>query len=124
MSLESGLSNAHRARGAYHQGRRRQTNDKDNTKAIKDAEDNIDIVTFNIEEMTAWDAQLATVTKNLEKEIAKHQDSLDKDTSIRKEKLAEFNVAEKDFPEADGGAEGCYHSAVEAPRRPAAAGAR
>ena len=93
-------------------------------RTVKDAEDNIDIVTFKIEEMTAWNAQSATETKNLEKEIAKHQDSLDKDTAIRKKKLAEFNVAEKDFLEPDRGAEDCYHSAVEAPRRPAAAGAR
>merc|ERR1719355_228400 len=77
-----------------------ETNDKVKTKAIKDAEEKIDILTTKIEEMTARSAQLATEIKNLEKEIAKHQDSLDKATAIREKELAEFNAEEKDLLES------------------------
>merc|ERR1719515_232722 len=77
-----------------------ETNDKEKTKAIKDAEEKIDILTSKIEEMTARSAQLATEIKNLEKEIAKHQDSLDKATAIREKELAEFNAEEKDLLES------------------------
>merc|ERR1719267_363243 len=77
-----------------------ETNDKEKTKAIKDAEEKIDILTTKIEEMTARSAQLATEIKNLEKEIAKHQDSLDKATAIREKELAEFNAEEKDLLES------------------------
>merc|ERR1719214_25510 len=77
-----------------------ETNDKEKTKAIKDAEEKIDILTSKIEEMTARSAQLATEIKNLEKEIAKHQDSMDKATAIREKELAEFNAEEKDLLES------------------------
>merc|ERR1719333_1264585 len=77
-----------------------ETNDREKTKAIKEAEEKIDILTSKIEEMTARSAQLATEIKNLEKEIAKHQDSLDKATAIREKELAEFNAEEKDLLES------------------------
>merc|ERR1719243_84829 len=50
--------------------------------------------------MWARSAQLATEIKNLEKEIAKHQDSMDKATAIREKELAEFNAEEKDLLES------------------------
>merc|ERR1719515_511942 len=77
-----------------------ETNDKEKTKAIKDAEEKIDILTSKIEEMTARSAQLATEIKNLEKEVAANQDSLDKATAIREKELAEFNAEEKDLLES------------------------
>merc|ERR1719378_397131 len=77
-----------------------ETNDREKTKAIKEAEAKIDILTSKIEEMTARSAQLATEIKNLEKEIAKHQDSMDKATAIREKELAEFNAEEKDLLES------------------------
>merc|ERR1719243_389195 len=49
--------------------------------------------------MWARSAQLATEIKNLEKEIAKHQDSMDKATAIREKELAKFNPEEKDLLE-------------------------
>eukprot|EP00405_Crypthecodinium_cohnii_P022391 CAMPEP_0206482290 /NCGR_PEP_ID=MMETSP0324_2-20121206/38803_1 /ASSEMBLY_ACC=CAM_ASM_000836 /TAXON_ID=2866 /ORGANISM="Crypthecodinium cohnii, Strain Seligo" /LENGTH=684 /DNA_ID=CAMNT_0053960243 /DNA_START=94 /DNA_END=2148 /DNA_ORIENTATION=- len=74
-----------------------QTNDREKTKAIKDAEVRIDTLTTKIEELTATSAQLNTEIKNLEKEVAENQASLDQATSIREKQLAEFNAEEKDL---------------------------
>mmetsp|Transcript_93764 Transcript_93764/g.195530 ORF Transcript_93764/g.195530 Transcript_93764/m.195530 type:complete len:699 (-) Transcript_93764:143-2239(-) len=74
-----------------------QTNDREKTEAIKTAEVRIDGLTTKIEELTAGSARLNTEIKNLEKEIAENQDSLDKATAIREKQLAEFNAEEKDL---------------------------
>mmetsp|Transcript_93766 Transcript_93766/g.195540 ORF Transcript_93766/g.195540 Transcript_93766/m.195540 type:complete len:699 (-) Transcript_93766:16-2112(-) len=74
-----------------------QTNDREKTQAIKDAEVRIDGLTTKIEELTAGSARLNTEIKNLEKEVAENQDSLDKATAIREKQLAEFNAEEKDL---------------------------
>merc|ERR1719482_2203061 len=50
-----------------------ETNDKEKTKSIKDAEARIADLTTKIEELTASSARLNTEIKNLDKEIAKHQ---------------------------------------------------
>merc|ERR1719298_131516 len=77
-----------------------ETNDKEKTKAIADAEARIEDLTSSIEEMTAASARLNTEIKNLEKEVAENQAALDKATAIRQKQLAEFNEEEKDALEA------------------------
>jgi len=53
-----------------------------------------------IEELTAASARLNTEIKNLESEVAKNQEALDKATAIREKQLAEFNAEEKDLLES------------------------
>merc|ERR1719293_534850 len=77
-----------------------ETNDKEKTKAIADAEARISDLTTKIEELTASSARLNTEIKNLEKEVAENQAALDKATAIREKELAEFNAEEKDLLES------------------------
>merc|ERR1719389_595719 len=74
-----------------------ETNDKEKTKAIADAEARIEDLTTEIESLTAASARLNAEIVNLEKEIAKNQAALDKATAIRQKELAEFNAEEKDM---------------------------
>jgi len=74
-----------------------ETNDKEKTKSIADAEAKIEDLTTKIEELTAASARLGTEIKNLESEVAKNQEALDKATAIREKQLAEFNEEEKDL---------------------------
>jgi len=74
-----------------------ETNDKEKTKSISDAEARISDLTTKIEELTANSARLNTEIKNLEKEVAGNQNALDKATAIRQKQLAEFNEEEKDL---------------------------
>merc|ERR1719159_1047719 len=74
-----------------------ETNDKEKTKAISDAEAKIEDLTTKIEELTASSARLNTEIKNLEKEVAANQEALDQATAIREKELAEFNAEEKDL---------------------------
>ena len=57
-------------------------------------------MTTKIEELTAASARLNTEIKNLESEVAKNQEALDKATAIREKQLAEFNEEEKDLLES------------------------
>merc|ERR1719410_2599616 len=77
-----------------------ETNDKEKTKAIADAEARIEDLTRKIEELTAESARLNTEIKNLEREVSKNQDSLAKATALREKQLAEFNAEEKDLLES------------------------
>merc|ERR1711904_640727 len=77
-----------------------ETNDKEKTKSIADAEARISDLTTKIEELTASSARLNTEIKNLEKEVAENQAALDKATAIRQKQLAEFNAEEKDLLES------------------------
>merc|ERR1712054_448986 len=77
-----------------------ETNDKEKTKSIADAEARISDLTTKIEELTASSARMGTEIKNLEKEVAENQAALDKATAIRQKQLAEFNEEEKDALEA------------------------
>merc|ERR1719460_1784844 len=77
-----------------------ETNDKEKTKSIADAESRISDLTTKIEELTANSARLNTEIKNLEKEVAENQAALDKATAIRQKQLAEFNEEEKDLLES------------------------
>merc|ERR1719183_1971336 len=79
-----------------------ETNDKEKTKSIADAEARITDLTAMIEELTAASARLNTEIKNLEAEIAKNQEALDKATAIREKQLAEFNAEEKDLLQSVG----------------------
>merc|ERR1740138_940362 len=74
-----------------------ETNDKEKTKSIADAESHIEDLTTKIEELTAGSARLNTEIKNLEKEVAENQNALDQATAIRQKELAEFNAEEKDL---------------------------
>jgi len=74
-----------------------ETNDKEKTKAVADAQARITDLTTKIEEMTASSARLNTEIKNLEKEVAENQEALDQATAIRQKQLAEFNAEEKDL---------------------------
>merc|ERR1719420_2169491 len=79
-----------------------ETNDKDKTTSISDAESRITELTSTIEEATASSARLNTEIKNLATEIAKNQAALDKATSLRQKELAEFNAEEKDVLQSIG----------------------
>jgi len=73
-----------------------ETNDKEKTKAIADAEAHIEDLTAQIEELSATSARLNTEIKNLEAEVKENQDALDTATALRTKQLAEFNAEEKD----------------------------
>ena len=74
-----------------------ETNDKEKTKAIADAEATIEDLTTKIEEeLTATSGRLNTEIKHLEKEVAENQEALDSATAIREKELAELNAEEKD----------------------------
>eukprot|EP00927_Polykrikos_kofoidii_P047445 TRINITY_DN415_c0_g1_i6.p1 TRINITY_DN415_c0_g1~~TRINITY_DN415_c0_g1_i6.p1 ORF type:complete len:721 (+),score=192.90 TRINITY_DN415_c0_g1_i6:67-2163(+) len=77
-----------------------ETNDKEKTTAIADAETKISVLTSTIEELTASSARLEIEIKNVESEVAKNQESLDQGTAIRQKQLAEFNGEEKDLLES------------------------
>merc|ERR1740120_574056 len=77
-----------------------ETNDKEKTKSIKEAEARISALEVKIKEDTAASARLATEIKNTEQEVAKNQESLDQATAIREKELAEFNAEEKEMLEA------------------------
>ena len=77
-----------------------ETNDKEKTKSIAEAEARISDLTTKIEELTANSARLGTEIKNLEKEVAANQAALDAATAIRQKQLAEFNAEEKDLLES------------------------
>merc|ERR1719316_2176672 len=73
------------------------TNDKEKTKSIADAETRIYDLTSKIEELTALSAQLNTEIKNLGQEVAQSQTALDEATAMRQKELAEFVAEEKDL---------------------------
>merc|ERR1740117_2822706 len=60
-----------------------ETNDKEKTKAIADAQTTLENLAVSIEELTALSGKLGVEIKNLEKEVAKNQAALDKAQEIR-----------------------------------------
>merc|ERR1719262_1865175 len=74
-----------------------ETNDKEKTKAIGDAEQRITDLTTKIEELTATSSRLTQELKHLKVEVVKAQEALDKATAMRRKELAEFNTEEKDL---------------------------
>jgi len=74
-----------------------ETNDKEKTKAIADAQTTLENLAVSIEELTALSGKLGVEIKNLEKEVAKNQAALDKAQEIRAKQQGEFNSEEKDL---------------------------
>jgi len=74
-----------------------ETNDKEKTKSIADAQSRIADLTTKIEELTAGGAELHTEIKNYEGEVTHDQQALDKATALREKQVAEFNAEEKDL---------------------------
>jgi hypothetical protein len=74
-----------------------ETNDKEKTKAIADAQTTLENLAVKIEELTARSGKLGVEIKNLEKEVAKNQAALDKAQEIRAKQQGEFNAEEKDL---------------------------
>jgi len=74
-----------------------ETNDKEKTRSISDAEGRIGDLTAQIEDLTAQSARLNTEVANLNKEVAKNNGALDSATALRQKQLAEFNEEEKDM---------------------------
>jgi len=76
-----------------------ETNDKEKTKAIADAEDRIRLLQTAIEMGTAKAAKLDAEIKQLEKEIAANKEALATATTLREKELSEFNAEEKELLE-------------------------
>merc|ERR1719324_1963942 len=74
-----------------------ETNDKEKTKSIADAEQRIADLTAAIEEYTSKSAQLNTQIAQLDGEVAKNGQALDQATALRTKQLAEFNGEEMDM---------------------------
>jgi len=73
------------------------TNDKEKTASIADAESRIGTLTTAIESSAGESARLNTEIPNLQKEVAKNSEALDKATALRTKELAEFNAEEKEM---------------------------
>jgi len=74
-----------------------ETNDKEKSKAIADAEAKIKDLNIAIEELTAASTRLSAEIKMLEEEMAKNQNGLDKATAMRMKDQGEFNAEESDL---------------------------
>lgn len=74
-----------------------ETNDKEKTKAIADAEARISDLNTAIESLTATSSRLNTEIEGLKKEVEANEKALDTATAIRTKQLAEFNEEEKDM---------------------------
>merc|ERR1719456_581230 len=71
-----------------------QTNDKEKTKAIADAEAHIEDLTTMIEEGAAASARLNTEIKQLQEEVEKNIKALATATALREKEMAEFHAEE------------------------------
>jgi len=74
-----------------------ETNEKEKTKAIADAEAKINELNTLIEELTATSARLTNEIAMLEDEVGKNQGGLDKATAMRFKDQGEFNEEESDL---------------------------
>merc|ERR1719327_72987 len=74
-----------------------ETNEKEKTKAIADAEAKIKELNTLIEELTAKSAQLTSEIGTLEGELGKNQKGLDQATGMRMKDQGEFNGEESDL---------------------------
>merc|ERR1719450_1428633 len=77
-----------------------ETNDKEKTAAIANAEKRIEELTALIEELAAEMAKLKTEIEQLEEDIAANQKALDTATAQREKEKAEFEAQEADLKEA------------------------
>merc|ERR1719460_506614 len=71
-------------------------NDKEKSKAIKDAEEKIKLLGLQIDEWSAWSAQLSVEISGHYKATADLKANLEQATAIRKKELAEFNAHEQE----------------------------
>merc|ERR1719235_1439667 len=74
-----------------------ETNDKEKTKAIADAETRIGKLNSDIEKLASTSAMLTNDISALEAEVAKNTEALDTATALRNKQLAEFTEEEKDM---------------------------
>merc|ERR1719327_1394393 len=74
-----------------------ETNEKEKTKAIADAEAKIKELNTLIEELTAASARLNSEIKTLEGEVGNNQQGLDQATGMRFKDQGEFNDEESDL---------------------------
>merc|ERR1719262_2180340 len=74
-----------------------ETNDKEKTKSIEEAESRQSDLSAAIEGGTASSARLNAEITATEKENARNQQALDTATALRAKQLAEFNGEEKDM---------------------------
>jgi hypothetical protein len=74
-----------------------ETNDREKTKAIADAETRIKKLNADIEKFAGTSSQMNTEISNLQAELAKNQEALDTATALREKQLAEFTEEEKDM---------------------------
>jgi len=77
-----------------------ETNDREKTKAIDDAESKIETLNTHIESGIAASARLTTEIKGAEGDLAENQEAVDKATAMRAKGLAEFNAEEKEAIQA------------------------
>jgi len=74
-----------------------ETNDKEKTTAIANAEQSITDLGAQIEELTGLSARLSAEIGTLNTEVAENSDALDKATALREKELAEFSANEADM---------------------------
>ena len=77
-----------------------ETNDKEKTKSIADAESHIKRLEAKIEEDTALSAKLNAEIVKHKQEVAAAQKALEEATAIREKEIADFNSEEKGLLEA------------------------
>jgi len=74
-----------------------ETNDREKTKSISDAEQSIKSLGEAIEQLTGRSAHLNAEIGRLNSEIANNEHALEQGTALRQKQLAEFNAEEKDM---------------------------
>jgi hypothetical protein len=77
-----------------------ETNEKEKTKAIADADQKITDLVALIEEKAARSAELETQIEQLKKEIGEESEAMDQATAMREKEAAEFRQEEKDLVQA------------------------
>jgi len=74
-----------------------ETNEKEKTKAIADADQRITDLTAAIPESAAKATEAEVTIKQLQKEVAQNSEALEKATEVRAKEQAEFRTGEKDL---------------------------
>ncbi len=77
-----------------------ETNEKEKTKAIADADQKITDLVALIEEKAARSAELETQIEQLKKEIGEESEAMDQATAMREKEAGEFRQEEKDLVQA------------------------
>merc|ERR1719183_1792508 len=74
-----------------------ETNDREKTKAIADAQTRIQKLNADIEKFAGTSSTLSTEIANLQAEVAANTKALETATALREKQLAEFTEEEKDM---------------------------